>query len=693
MKPLLIEIGTEEIPAGYIVPALNAFCRRLVDRLTALRIDCGQARVYGTPRRLAVYICDVADRQQTVVSELTGPPERVAFDENGRPTVAARKFAEKNGVSVDKLEIRETGKGRYLCARKTERGRPTPAVLKEILPEIITAIPFPKTMRWADLRVAFARPVHSLVVLYGQRAVSVSFAGVKSGRHTFGHRFLKPGKIRLQSPEQYVDALAGAWVMADMDQRRAEMQKRMARAVESAGGRIVEDMELVEENTHLVEFPEVVLGHFDEKFLELPKQVLVTAMREHQRYFAVVNENDEILPHFIAVNNNVARDMQVVAAGHERVLRARLEDARFFFHADLKTSPENMVERLKSVIFQAELGSVYDKTMRIRRLANLLGSRLGLDATGLAHADRAAFLCKADLVSHVVNEFPKLQGVMGRIYARRAGEAEPVAEAIEQHYRPTYSGGELPSAVTGAVLSIADKIDTICGCFYLGLVPTGASDPYALRRQAIGIIQTAMDQDLDFRLSESVGCALEMLGAAGEHLETKTAEVCGFMENRMAFLLEDAHIARDLAAAVISVSADRIPDVRQRAAALQRLKSEPDFQSLAVAFKRVVNIIRKADSADTTVSEIRVQMFADPAETALHEALLEAEKTVSRLLAQKDMDAAFARIAGLKPRVDAFFDTVLVMDENPEVRKNRLALLQRISDLFARLADFSKIST
>jgi glycyl-tRNA synthetase beta chain len=693
MKPLLIEIGTEEIPSGYIMPALKAFCAGLTARLTDLRIDCGPARVYGTPRRLAVYVQDVAERQQTITSELMGPPERVAFDENRQPTVAARKFAEKAGVSIDALAVKETEKGRYLCVRKTERGRATPEVLREVLAEIIASIPFPKTMRWADLRVAFARPVHSLVVLFGERAVSVSFAGVKSGRHTFGHRFMRPGKIRLTSAGDYLDVLADAYVLADMDQRRSVMEDRMARAVKAVGGRILEDADLVEENTHLVEYPEVVLGQFAQKFLELPREVMVTAMREHQRYFAVIDDQGAIMPYFIAVNNNWARDMKVVAAGHERVLRARLEDARFFFHADLKTSPENRVERLKSVIFQAELGSVYDKTGRIRRLGGRLGRSLGLDEKSRAYVDRAAFLCKADLVSHVVNEFPKLQGVMGRIYALRVGEPEQVAEAIEQHYQPTSSGGRLPSAMTGAVLSIADKTDTICGCFYLGLVPTGTSDPYALRRQAIGIIQIALDKDLAFSTSALVREAMEMLGAAGAELEAKTAEVCRFLENRMAYLLEDGNIARDLAAAVISVSADRITDVWQRAAALQRMKSAPDFESLAAAFKRVVNIIRKADSADTADSEVRVQQFADPAETALYEAFSEVEKNVSELLAQKDMDAAFGQIAGLKPGVDAFFDSVLVMDEDPKVRRNRLALLQRISELFARLADFSKIST
>lgn len=693
MKPLLIEIGTEEIPAGYIVPALDAFCQRLTGRLRALRIDCGQAKVYGTPRRLAVYVEDVAERQQTIVSELMGPPERVAFDDKGQPTVAACKFAEKAGVPVERLELKETEKGRYLCVKRTDRGRSTPVILREVLPEIFSSIPFPKTMRWGELRTVFARPVHCLIVLLGERAVSVSFAGVKSGRHTFGHRFMKPGKIRLKSAEQYLDVLTDAWVVADMNLRRSMMEEGMELAVRTTGGRILEDPDLVEENCHLVEYPEVVLGHFDEKFLEVPREVLVTAMREHQRYFAVVNGQGAIMPYFIAVNNTRARDMGVVAAGHERVLRARLEDARFFFHADLKNSMDQWVQRLKSVVFQAELGSVHDKTVRIQKLAGILCQGLGLDAKTGAWLERAAILCKADLVSHVVNEFSKLQGVMGRIYAQRSGEPVHVATAIEEHYRPVSSKGLLPSETTGAVLAMADKIDTICGCFYLGLVPTGASDPYALRRQAIGIIQIALEKDFNFSISELVGASMKMLGAAQADLDEKTAETCLFLENRMAYLLEDDGIPKDLAAAVISASSDRITDVWRRAAALQKLKSEKDFQSLAVAFKRVVNIIRKASASDTAALSIKPGHFSHPAESALYEACMKAGQSVSRHFEANDIDAAFGEIVSIKPGVDDFFDSVLVMDDDLDVRKNRLALLQQISDMFARLADFSKIST
>ncbi|MFO7930906.1 MAG: glycine--tRNA ligase subunit beta [Thermodesulfobacteriota bacterium] len=693
MNPLLIEIGTEEIPSGYIVPALEAFRGRLTDRLSQLRIECGSARIYGTPRRLAVMVDEVADRQRPATTRVMGPPESVAFDAEGRPTVAAAKFAEKSGVSLKKLQVEETEKGRYVCAKTTEPARSTAAVLRQILPELIAAIPFPKTMRWGDLNVTFARPIHSIAVLLGSRAVSFAFGDVKSGRHTLGHYFMKHGRIRLDSADQYLDVLADAYVLADMDQRRSVMYESIEQTVKKAGGSILEDPELVETNNNLVEYPTVVLGGFEEKFLEVPRQILVTAMREHQRYFAVVDENNNIMPYFVSVNNTRARDMSVVAKGHERVLRARLEDARFFYHTDLKTSLDQRLESLKSVVFQAELGSVYDKTMRIRELGRQLGSVMDADEAGLANIDRAATLCKTDLVSNVVDEFPKLQGVMGRIYAKYENEPDAVAQAIEEHYRPAYSGGPLPETFTGAVLSISDKIDTICGCYCAGLVPTGASDPYALRRQGIGIIQTALDRDLEFPLPEIIRSALEMFGLQGGDLEKKVEEVGAFLENRMLYLLENSGIARDLAAAVISASAERIPDVWRRANALQRLKTERDFESLAVAFKRVVNIIRKADPGDVGEPAMVADRFSETSEKELFDSFERVRESVSDNLVKGRIDEAFSEVASLKPRVDMFFDSVLVMIDDREIRKNRLALLKQISDLFGRLADFSKIST
>ncbi len=693
MESLLIEIGTEEIPSGYIEPALDAFRNMLVERLRKERIACGEVMVYGTPRRLTVMAFDVALRQEPFTTEVTGPPERVGYDENGHPTVAARKFAEKNGVSVNRLSVRETEKGRYLCIQKTDKGQKTVDVLRREMPGLILSIPFPKTMRWKALSIAFARPVHSVTALFGERSFSFTVGDIKSGRNTFGHRFLAPGKIRLDHPGQYLRKLEEAFVIGDPARRKALMLKRMAHAAAGTGGRIVDDPGLCDVVVNLVEYPEVVLGSFDARFLGLPPEILVTAMREHQRYFAVMDEDNKMLPHFIAVSNNRANNMDVVVSGYERVLAARLEDARFFYESDRKISLDRMAEKLKDVVFQADLGSVRDKTQRIRRLCGYLAAAAGLEETDARRLDRAAFLCKADLVSQVVIEFPKLQGVIGRIYAGKAGEDPLVASAIEEHYRPVQSGGALPETMIGALLSVADKLDSLCGCFHIGLIPTGASDPYALRRQAIGLIQIARENDLDLSLDEVVRFGLGLFdGPAAKPNDAVGQEILGFLKNRMAHMLEEEAVPRDMAAAVLAVSADNVVDVWSRAGAFARMKTLPDFQSLAVAFKRVVNIIRKADPAETREGKVDPGLFEHSAETLLYEAFERVEQAVNRHLDNRDARSAFAEIASIREPVDRFFDDVMVMADDAVLRKNRLALLRRISDLFARLADFSRLS-
>ena len=694
MESLLIEIGTEEIPSGYIEPALDAFRNMLIERLRKERIACGEVAVYGTPRRLAVMAYDVALRQEPFTSEVTGPPERVGYDENGRPTVAARKFAEKNGVSVTRLAVRDTEKGRYLCIRKTDNGQKTVDILRREMPGLILSIPFPKTMRWKDLPIAFARPIHSIVALFGDRSFSFTVGDVKSGRNTFGHRFLAPGKIRLDHPGQYLQKLEDAYVIADPVRRKALMLKRMERAAAGTGGRILDDPALCDVVVNLVEYPEVVLGSFDARFLGLPPEILITAMREHQRYFAVMDEDNKMLPHFIAVSNNRAKNIDVVVSGYERVLAARLEDARFFYESDRKVPLDRMAQKLQDVVFQANLGSVWDKTQRIRRFCNYLAGAAGLEEADARHLDRAASLCKADLVSQVVIEFPKLQGVIGRIYAEKSGEDSVVAKAVEAHYRPVQSGGALPETRIGALLSVADKFDSLCGCFHIGLIPTGASDPYALRRQAIGLIQIARENNLDVSLAEAVRFGLGLFDAPAEQpKEIVEQEILGFLKNRMAHMLEEEAVPRDMAAAVLAVSFDNVVDVWSRARAFARMKDLPDFQSLAAAFKRVVNIIRKADPAETRGGEVDPGRFEHSAETRLYEAFERVEQAVHRHLGNRDAQSAFSAIASIREPVDRFFDDVMVMADNEALRKNRLALLRRISDLFARLADFSRVST
>ncbi len=691
MDTLLLEIGAEEIPAGYIQPALDAMARNLLKRLDSARIDHGQARTCGTPRRLTVFVDQVAPKQKTVTEDIMGPPEKIAFDDTGKPRVAAVKFAEKAGVAVSRLRVLQTDKGRYLSAHKTNRGQASIKLLKTILPEVILATPFPKSMRWADLSIQFARPIHSIVALYGTRLVSFTLGGrIKSGRRALGHMFMNPGKVTIPSPETYQQTMASVNVVVEIDKRRQMTATAVADAAAAMGGQVLPDEALLDIVTNLVEFPIATAGKFDDIFLEVPREILITAMREHQKYFAVIDTTGKLMPGFIAVNNTRTRDMDLVATGHQRVLRARLSDARYFYTADIKVPMENWVEKLRGVLFQAKLGSMYDKVMRVKALAGWLA-----DAVNPAEKEkvtRAAYLCKADLVSQVVGEFVKLQGIMGRIYARVAGEAPDVAVAIEEHYRPTHSGGQLPETETGALLSIAEKIDSICGCFSVGLIPTGAADPYALRRQGIGILQIIRSRNLSISLADLVEKGVSPFAEKSTESPARTATtVLTFLNNRLSHLLADEGLSKDVIAAVISVSADRIPDVERRVGALEKLKGKPDFEPLAAAFKRVENILKKA--GETAAAPVDPALFAHASEGALHAACQAVTARVDRLMDQGDLNSALGAIATLRDPVDTFFNDVMVMTDDDDVRRNRLALLTAISAIFGQIADFSQIST
>jgi glycyl-tRNA synthetase beta chain len=688
MKTLLLEIGSEEIPAGYIGPALEALSGNLLKKLDDARVDHGAAKVYGTPCRLAVSVADVADRQESVTEEVVGPPEKVGFDDKGNPTVAAEKFAEKLGIPVASIRVKETPKGRYLCAEKTEDGVDTASLLKEVLPSVISATPFPKTMKWKDYDFYFARPVHSVLALLGEAVVSFKIEDIQSDRQVFGHRFMKPGKIRLDRPEEYEETLRSAHVIADFKKRREEVAAEIAKAAEKAGGKVLDDPELLDIVTNLVEYPAPVAGRFDDEFLELPDEVLITAMREHQKYFAVVDDAGKLKSSFIAVNNTVARDMDLVARGHERVIRARLADAQFFYRGDLKESGDARLEKLKGVLFQAKLGTMYEKVMRIRDVAAFIadavdGGELGKDV------DRTAVLAKTDLVSEMVGEFPKLQGIMGRVYAAVSGEADPVAMGIEEHYRPTHSGGKLPDTLTGAVVAIADKIDSICGCFSVGLIPTGASDPYALRRQGIGIVQIMLDKGFTFSLKALIRKSASLFGT--DRVDKTVDEVYEFLKSRMVNLLSEEGYAKDVIQAVLEVSVDHVPDAWNRVKALESLKKDADFEPLAAAFKRVVNILRKAGHEGKADAD--EGLFEHESEKTLLAACRRIQRKTAEDMAKGEFEQALRDIAGIRTQVDAFFDDVMVMVDDAKIRENRLSLLSQVAALFEDFADFSKIST
>lgn len=692
MKNLLLEIGAEEIPAGYIEPALESLSSMLIQKMTDARIVHGGTKIFGTPRRLAVAVEKVAEKQKSLTSEVLGPPERVGFDQSGKPTMAAVKFSEKVGVSVNALTVKETDKGRYICARMIERGLATRTLLKTILPEVILATPFPKVMKWAKLNISFARPIHSIVALFGDKVIPFKIEDIKSGRVTFGHYFMNPGKVKIPSPAHYVKTLRSVHVYVSLESRKKMVEREIAKAAKKVGGKVLPDEELVEINKNLVEYPIATAGKFDEEFLELPSEILITAMREHQKYFAVVDESDRLMASFIAVNNTRTRDLKLVASGHERVLRARLSDAQFFFKGDMSESSDERVQKLKGVLFQAKLGSMHQKVKRIQKMAEYLADMTQQKAALKKQVSRAAWLCKADLVSQVVVEFPKLQGVMGRVYALINKEPKLVAAAIEEHYQPTYSGGPLPKTITGALLSIADKIDSICGCFSVGLVPTGASDPYALRRQGIGIIQIMQKNRFSFSLKGMIEKSLKLYGIKGvKKLRETTELIYIFLKNRMMHLLAEEGYSKDVIASVTSVSVDQVPVVWSRVHALQNLKAAPDFEPLAIAFKRVVNIIKKADLP--VQKKVNERLFEHQSESALYSTYEDLKEKISEHMEKGRLDQALHEIALLRDPVDAFFDGVMVMDKKKKIRNNRLALLGLIADLFGSFADFSKIST
>lgn len=693
METLLLEIGMEEIPAGYIEPALSALSAILIQRLTGERIKHGNSKTFGTPRRLSVCVYDVSTKQDSLTTEIIGPPEKIGLDGNGQLTMAGKKFAEKMCISPKSINVKQTEKGSYLCAVKTEQGIESKAVLKKVLPQVISEIPFPKVMKWADLDIRFARPIQSIVALLGGQVISFGLGNIKSSRDTFGHRFLYPGKIRISHPGEYIEKLKEAFVVADIVERKNSIKKHIAEIAAKLDGNVLQDDELVDVVTNLVEYPAPVAGSFDKSYLEVPDEVLINSMREHQKYFAIIDANNRLLPNFIAVNNTQAKNIQVVVNGHERVLKARLEDARFFYKSDMKVSPDHRVEKLKGVLFQAKLGTMYDKTQRIEKLSEYLADEITEDTEIKKQAARAARLCKADLVSHIVGEFPKLQGIMGRIYALNAGEEKNVALAIEEHYRPTYSGGELPKTVVGAIVGIADKIDSICGCFSAGLIPTGASDPYALRRQGIGIIQIMLDKGFSFSLRSLIEKSLALFEIKDAVEVIGTADnISGFLQSRISHLLTEEGYSKNVVSAIVSISANHVPDVWKRSRALEKLKAAPDFEQLAIAFKRVVNIIKKSAPENAGCkTDVNERLFEKECESALFAKYKDIKMRVTDNLEKGAYEQALLDIASLKVSVDDFFDGVLVMAEDENIRNNRIALLRSISDLFALFADFSKL--
>ncbi len=685
---ILLEIGTEEIPAAFMPDALAALKSLMEKELASRRISFRQIETFGTPRRLALMASKVAQMQTDLVSEKLGPAKNIAFDADGKPTRAAIGFAKGQGVDINEVTIVNSDKGEYICAKKHEKGVATQSLLPEIFVKVMSQLPFPKSMRWKDLDTRFARPIHWIVALFNGAVVPFTYGNIDSGDTTRGHRFMAPASIRVTDCASYLEALKKARVVIDQNQRKKMIIEKLHELAKKAGGVPDADDKLLQEVMFLIEAPFPVLCSFEKEFLDLPKEVLVTTMKKHQKYFPVLDAAGSALNYFIAVNNTDVINPAVVVEGHERVLRARLSDARFFFAEDQKKSLAAMTESLKNVLYQKQLGTSYEKMERFRALAMHIAEAL-MNPTIKPKVERAAYLCKADLVSEMVGEFPELQGIMGREYARLAGEPEAIYQAICEHYLPRFAGDGLPATDVGAVVSISDKLDTIVGCFGIGLIPTGAADPYALRRQCLGIINIILQKKYTLSLAGLAAEATDLLAAKiTRPKEDIINDVLAFFSGRLSNQLTGQGLSYDAVDAVLSLGIDNLTDSCNRIEALQQMKTDANFEALSVSFKRVVNILKSGRPE----AGVDPSVFEHDAERKLYQKYLEIRDKVLELMAQKMYLDALRLISTIRETVDGFFDNVLVMAEDLKVRQNRLALLGEINSLFTNFADFSKIA-
>lgn len=684
-KELFLEIGCEEIPAGFIPRAVAEMEAIITKELAVARLSFSGIKTLATPRRLALVVTGIPAVQPDAKITATGPSVKAAYDSSGKPTKAAEGFARGQGVDVSALQTITTDKGEYLFVSKHEAGRPTYELLTEILPALVANIPFKKSMRWGDQEVRFARPIHWIVALFDGAIVPFSFGTIASGKISRGHRFMANTTFQVSDFAHYLEECERHFVIPDPEKRKEIIRRETHRVAAASGGHLLPDEELLEQVTYLVEYPSAVHGTFSPEFLKVPKEVLITSMRSHQRYFSIVDATGGLLPGFITINNTLTENPSVVVKGNERVLRARLSDARFFFEEDQKIRLDERVQSLKKVVYQQKLGTSFEKMERFKSLAEGLAEQL--HPAVKTQVSRAAWLCKADLASGMVGEFPEVQGIMGREYALLEGEPAEVANAIAEHYLPTQAGGGLPASDIGAFVSIADKLDTICGCFGVGLIPTGAADPYALRRATIGIIAIILDKGYRLSLSSMIDQALELLATKLTRPKEQVAnDVLEFFRARFINLLGSS-FAADAVDAAVAAGFDDLVDVRDRIAALTEFKTHPDFEQLTVAFKRVGNIIKEGVDAPVDPA-----LFQDDAEACLYEATQSAKISADRFVSSGAWLDALTEIATLRGPVDVFFDKVMVMAEDPQVRTNRLALLTTIARLFGKIADFSRIA-
>lgn len=681
-KDLLLEIGTEEVPAHVMPGVLAQLKERAEKAFQENRIAFASVRTLGTPRRMALLVKDLAEKQADVTSENRGPSVKIAFDADGKPTKAAQGFARGQHVAPEDLVEKDD----YVYAVVHETGKETTELLKTLLPELICALSFPNNMRWGSLEFKFIRPIRWLVALFDSEVIPFEVANVTSGRVSRGHRFLSQGDFSIAKADDYEKDCEAQYIIVDPEKRKAMIRAQIEAVAKENGGRAEITDDLLEEVLYLVEYPTALCGRFEEKYLQLPPEAVITPMRDHQRYFPVKDDAGKLLPLFITVRNGGKEYLETVQHGNERVLRARLADAQFFFDEDRKKSLEEHRDKLKTVVFQQGLGTMYEKTERLAQLADFIADEIGADEKAHKHARRAALLSKADLVTGMVTEFTELQGIMGREYAKLDGECEKVAIAIDEHYMPRFAGDAQPQTTAGRIVSTADKIDTIVGTFHLGKIPTGSQDPFALRRQALGLVHMMIEAKYHLSISRLVAKAMDLYGITETEERAKMqADVAEFLRLRLRNVLEVEQIRYDAVDAVLG-DVDDIYNVLLRARAVTAFTGQKDAARSMQAFVRVANIARK-NAAETIYPE-RVHMAE---EKALYQAYTSTKSAVESLVSGEDFEGAIDALTELVAPIDAFFDNVMVMDKDETIRENRLALLRSVDAVIRDVADFTKI--
>ncbi len=687
-QDLLLEIGVEELPASFVTGAVQALPKLLSGELSSLRLEHGEVKAGGTPRRLMVVAKAVAERQSDLDEEVIGPPARVAFDKEGKPTRAAESFAEKSGVELSALYTVEQPKGSYVAARRVEPGKLAETLVPRALKKTCEGISFRKSMRWSDGDTTFGRPVRWLCALFGDSIVKFDFADLSSSNITYGHRFLSPTAMALAHPGDYAALLKRAHVIVDVDRRQALMNERLKTAATQVGGTLIEDAFLVGENASLVEDPQVVAGSFEERFLELPERVILDVARDHQRYFGVRDGDGKLMPRYLAVVNT-AQVPENVRRGNDRVMRARLADAKFFFDEDRKRPLEGRVKELDAVLFQKRLGSVGDKVKRITALSRRIGDLLGLSDAEIDVACKAAQLCKCDLVTLMVGEFPELQGEMGRSYALLQGMPSAVADAIAEHYNPKGASDPTAPSAPGAIVALADRLDTLVGCCAINIMPSGSADPLGLRRAAIGLLRTLVDHEWPLDLKELIRAAHGELRAVQLDLDLEETrhKLSGFLRHRLRGILSEA-LPQDAVDACLDADATRPYDAAQRARALAVLDAEQRAQ-VGEVFKRAANIAKEAPDGEP-VDPAAVSSDVHESEKALYAAYQALESSLRQ--GARDYMRSLSAISEFAPVLGKFFDDVFVMTDEAAVRENRLRQMAAIHRVCSEFASFNLLA-